>query len=405
MLVSTQALDEGDDKVRAPGRTSKPDAGIVIYLSGGCGICLRPEEGTEAILGQMNLKALNDHRTVSLIRETVDEWVDDKALQLSAALAYYSVFSIAPLLVIAISVAGLVFGPDAVRGHLDDELKGYIGAKAAEGVQTMVQSVAKPSEGWIATATGFVTLMLGASGVFGQLKDSLNTIWDVRAPSKGGIMIFLRARLLSFGMVLVIGFLLLTSLLLTTALTGLSGYLARYIDVPVFVWGAAGFLLSMLVVTLLFALIFKVLPDTRIAWRDVWMGALVTSLLFEIGKFALSLYLGRETTASGYGAAGAVVLLLLWVYYTSCILLLGAEFTQVYARRNGRMEAVRLAAAPLTPERLLAQPGVDVATPRLLSRHDVQGTASKRTEFHPAGALLLITALSCMAGLWVSRRR
>jgi membrane protein len=279
-------------------------------------------------------------RAIRLLKATATEWYQDKALRLSAAMAYYSIFSIAPLLVIALSMAGLVFGPDAVRGHLDEQLASIMSPQAAESLQSMVQSVSRPSDSIPGAIIGFCVLLVGASGVFGQLKDALNTIWEVQEkPGSSGVMKFLRQRLLNFGMVLVIGFLLLTSLVLTTALAAFNDYLDRIFQLPPALWGVAAFLISFGIVTLLFAFIFKVLPDAQIAWRHVWIGATVTAGLFEVGKFALGWYLGRESTASGYGAAGAVVLLLLWVYYASCILFFGAEFTQVYAREHGQTVA------------------------------------------------------------------
>ena len=283
----------------------------------------------------MNIPAPTGNRAFKLLKATFDDWMEDNALRLSAALAYYSLFSIAPLLIIAISVAGLVLGEEAVRGQLDDQLKAYVGPQAAASVQSMIKSVSKPSDGWTGAVVGFITMLLGASGVFGQLKDALNTIWEVRSKGGGGVMGFIRAHLWNFGIVLVIGFLLLTSLLLTTALAGLSDYFESKVGMPAFVGALFAFVISFGIVTTLFALIFKVLPDAQIEWRDVWIGAGVTALLFELGKFGLSFYLGRESTASSFGAAGSVVLILLWVYYASCILLFGAEFTQVYARETG----------------------------------------------------------------------
>ena len=262
----------------------------------------------------MNFQTLTGNRVFKLLKATFDDWVEDNALRLSAALAYYSIFSIAPLLVIAISVAGLVLGEDAARGQLAEQLQSYIGAQAAEGLQAMVKSASKPSEGWLGAGIGFATLMLGAAAIFGQLKDALNTIWEVKAKGGAGVWGFLRARLLNFGMVLVIGFLLLVSLLLTTALAALNGHLEKLIGLPPFVGLLVGFVVSFGVVTLLFAFIFKVLPDAQIEWHHVWTGATVTALLFELGKFGLGFYLGRASTASSFGAAGSVVLLLLWVY-------------------------------------------------------------------------------------------
>jgi membrane protein len=284
----------------------------------------------------MKITSLMSSRWVSLVRQTVTEWVEDGALRLSAAMAYYSVFSIAPLLVIFISIAGLVLGPDAVRGQLDEQLSSYIGKQAAAGVQSMVQGAAKPAQGWIGTIVGFVVLLVGATGVFGQLKDALNIIWDVKVTRKSGVVGLLRERLLSFGMVLAIGFLLLVSLLLSTAIAALSKYLNSYLGVPAEAWTLASLLVSMVLLAVLFATIFKILPDIEVRWHEVWVGAGVTAVLFEAGKFGLGFYLGRESTASTYGAAASVVLLLLWVYYASCILLFGAEFTQVYARASGR---------------------------------------------------------------------
>ena len=283
----------------------------------------------------MTIKSLSENRAFKLFRETFDAWMEDNALRLSAALSYYSIFSVAPLLVIAISIAGLVLGETAVRGQLGPQLESYIGTQAAAGVQSMIQSASKPADSLLGTIFGFLLLVLGASGVFGQLKDALNTIWGVQAKGGSGVWRFLRAHLLNFGVVLAIGFLLLTSLLLTTVLAAFNGYFEQAIGMPKFAGLLFGFILSFGVVTVLFAFIFKVLPDAQIEWRDVWIGAAFTAFLFELGKFGLSIYLGRESTASGFGAAGSVVLLLLWVYYASCILLFGAEFTQVYARSKG----------------------------------------------------------------------
>lgn len=356
----------------------------------------------------MKLKTLEGNRAVRLLKSTFSDWMEDNALRLSAALAYYSIFSIAPLLIIAMSVAGLVFGADALRGHLAKELTGYIGAQAAEGVQSMVQSASKPSQSWFGTIIGFATLLLGASGVFGQLKDALNTIWEVKAAPGRGIWRLVRDRLLNFGIVLVIGFLLLTSLLLTTALAALSGYFESLFGMPAFVGGALGFIVSLAVVTALFAVIFKVLPDARIEWRSVWIGAFVTGLLFELGKFGLSFYLGREGTASGFGAASSVVLLLLWVYYASCILLFGAEFTQVYARDNGHeIKPARGAVAVtarmriqqgLVPEKT-AHPEAPAVCTELI---EVRAPAHARS---PLGGLLVTLVGSFIVGLLARRRR
>jgi len=273
---------------------------------------------------------------VKMISQTVQDWINDGALRLCAALAYYSVFSIAPLLIIAISVAGWVLGEDAVSGHLEGQLKAYIGSEAANAIQAMIKSASKPADGIMGMSVGIATLLLGASGVFGQLKDALNIIWDVPPKKGGGILSMIGARLLNFGMVLIIAFLLLISLLLSTALTAINTYASEWLQLPVAFWSLASLAVSLMLATFLFAMIFKLLPDARVQWREVWIGAFITAVLFEAGKWGLSLYLGRESMISSYGAAASVILLLMWVYYASAILLFGAEFTQVHARMTGR---------------------------------------------------------------------
>ncbi|RYD85253.1 MAG: YihY/virulence factor BrkB family protein [Verrucomicrobiaceae bacterium] len=284
----------------------------------------------------MNLESIVRNRWIALFKQTGMEWVDDKASRLSAALAYYSIFSIAPLLVIAISIAGQVLGQDAVSGQLYEELRNHVGPAAADTLQSMIKSAYRPGEGAWAAMIGFGTLLLGASGVFGQLKDALNTIWNVETKTGKGVRGFVVGKLLSFGMVLVIGFLLLVSLMASTTVSALNHRLESQLLLPSFVWVYVTFFISWGMVTTLFALIFKILPDIHVAWRAAWMGAALSGLLFEIGKTGLGWYLGRESMASAYGAAGSIVLLLLWIYYTSCILFFGAEFAQVYVEHGKR---------------------------------------------------------------------
>ncbi len=273
----------------------------------------------------------------SLLRQTVKEFFDDEALRLSAALAYYSVFSLAPLLLIAISIAGAVAGDEAVRGQLDDQLKSSLGPSGAFAVQDMVANARKPAANVLMSAAGIVMLLVGAGGMFGQLQDALNTVWGVKKKTGRGIMGLLKDRFLSFGMVLGTGFLLLTSMLLSTALQSLTGFMGTVANLPPQIWEWISALFSFGVVTVLFAAIFKVLPDLKVRWKDVWAGALFTAALFVLGKTAIGWYLGREATASSYGSAGALALVLIWIYYSSIILLFGAEFTQVLA--NHRAEA------------------------------------------------------------------
>lgn len=272
---------------------------------------------------------------VELLKETFKEWQEDKASRLAAALAYYTAFSIAPLIIIAIAIAALVFGEEAARGGIEDQLRGLIGQQGAEAVEEMIKNSSKPAEGTIATIISVVFLLFGASGVFGQLQDSLNTIWEV-APKPGrGVMGFIKDRFLSFAMVLGIGFLLLVSLILSAVLAGLSNVLGSMMPGMSFLWSLLNFFISFGVITLLFALIYRVLPDAKIAWGDVWFGAIITALLFTIGKSLIGLYLGNSSVGSTYGAAGSFVVLLLWVNYSAQILFFGAEFTQVYANKYG----------------------------------------------------------------------
>ena len=268
-------------------------------------------------------------------KETFSEWSNDKASHLAAALSYYTIFSVAPLLVIAVAVAGLVFGRQAATDQIVMEIHGLVGEDAAQVIQAILLNASKTGSGIVATLLGLLTLLIVASGAFGQLQDSLNTIWKVKPKVGRGVKEILRDRFLSFSMVLVIGFLLLVSLVITAFLAGLGKYLSDLLPMPGVMMQLVNFGISFAVTTLLFALIFKVLPDAYIRWRDVWVGAAVTALLFSVGRFLIGLYLGRSGISSAYGAAGSLVVFLVWVYYSAQILFLGAEFTQVYASRFG----------------------------------------------------------------------
>jgi membrane protein len=271
-----------------------------------------------------------------MIKETFKGWQEDGALDLGAALAYYAIFSLAPLLLIVIAVASLVWGRGAVQGQLVGELRGLVGEQGGQAIQTMVANAGKQKgSGVLATIIGVVTILFGATGVFVQLQTSLDRIWNVEPKPGAGIWGFIKTRMLSFGMILGIGFLLLVSLVVTTAVTAVGAWaLGLMPGAKVLVEGLT-FVVSFGLITLLFALIFKVLPDVEIAWRDVWIGAAATALLFTLGKFLIGLYLAKSSVASTYGAAGSLVIVLLWMYYSSQILFLGAEFTQVYAGRYG----------------------------------------------------------------------
>jgi membrane protein len=270
------------------------------------------------------------------IKETISDWIDDGAARLAAALAYYSLLSLAPLLVISIAIAGFVFGHDAARGRVAGELGAVVGAQAAEGIQSVVANARSPVRGVLSTVVGVVTLFIGASGVFGELQSSLNSIWEVKRKPGRGIWGEIKDRFLSFTMVLGVAFLLLVSLVLNSILSAIGAKFSEALPGGELLWQGLNFAFSLSVITGLFALIFKYVPDAAIRWRDVWLGAAVTAGLFTIGKFLLALYLGKAAIGSSYGAAGSLIALVVWVYYAAQILLLGAEFTQVQARRSGR---------------------------------------------------------------------
>jgi membrane protein len=271
-----------------------------------------------------------------LAKDAVKAWSDDYAPSMGAALAYYTLFSIAPLLLIAIALAGIVFGEDAARGRIYAELSDLMGADGASAVEALLKNVNQPGKGILATLAGVVALLIGAMSVFGELQNALDRIW--RAPLRPGgsnLLQLLRARLLSFGMVVGMGVLVLASLLLSTALAALGKWWAPMFGAWSLLAHGLDLVLGFGVVSLGFAMIYKVMPRVRIEWRDVWVGAAVTALLFTLGRFAIGFYLGRATFASGFGAAASLVVLLVWMYYSAQIFLLGAEFTRVYAHRFG----------------------------------------------------------------------
>jgi len=272
-----------------------------------------------------------------LLKVTFSQWRRDQASLMAAALAYYTVFSLAPLSIIVIAIAGSVFGEQAAKGELVAQIQGVIGRDGAQLIQTAIENASQldPSQGPIPTVINIGVLLFGASVIFTQLQKSLNRIWEVELKPENGIMHFIRKRLLSFSMVLVIAFLLLVSLVISTMLVILGNYLRGLVPGFTYLWQLLNFLVSFGIVTLLFAMMFKILPDAKIAWKDVWMGAAITAVLFNIGKSLLGFYLGKTSFASAYGAAGSLVIILTWVFYSAQILFLGAEFTQVYVRKYG----------------------------------------------------------------------
>ncbi|MEA5507714.1 YihY/virulence factor BrkB family protein [Halotia wernerae UHCC 0503] len=278
----------------------------------------------------MKLKAI-----WQLFRETFKEWSEDKVPRLAAALAYYTIFSIAPLLIIVIAIAGAVFGEEAARGEIVSQIQGLVGLDGAKFIETAIQNSSQPQTGTIASIISVALLLIGATGVFSELQDSLNTIWEVKPKPGRGIIHMIRTRFLSFTMILGIGFLLLVSLVVSAGLSAVVTYFSGLLPGVDFIWQIFNFILSFAITTALFGLIFKVLPDVKITWNDVFIGAVITSFLFTVGRFVLGQYLGNATFGSTYGAAGSLIVILAWVNYAAQILFFGAEFTQVYARKYG----------------------------------------------------------------------
>jgi membrane protein len=271
-----------------------------------------------------------------LLTLTFGDWMDDNAFELSGALAFYTIFSIAPVLLIAVGVASFFLTPDTATDQIVGEMKKMIGPEGANAVRQVIDSSRGFGKGLWAVSVGIVTLILGATAVFGELQSALNQIWDVKAkPDRGVIMSLVVDRIRSFTIAICVGFLLLVSLVISALISGLQNYMNTWLPGVPWVWHTANAVSSFLVIAVLFAAIYKLLPDVMISWRDVWIGAAVTALLFTAGKYLIGIYLGRTATASAFGAAGSLVVLLFWVYYSALISFLGAEFTQVYARRYG----------------------------------------------------------------------
>jgi membrane protein len=273
---------------------------------------------------------------VEIFKEAALSWRNDNTPRLGAALAYYTVFAIAPLFLIVLHVSSLWFGEDAARHELFGQVQGLLGTEGGKAIESLVTAAAnKPQAGWWATCIAMVTFIVAATGVFVELQGDLNIIWKVQRSSSQGILQFVKDRLLSFAMVLGIGFLLLVSLVISAGLAGVGEFVHG--NGGHLFWGALNFTISLGIITVLFAMILKVLPDVKIAWRDVWVGGFLTAVLFNLGKFLLGFYLGRSSVTSAYGAAGSLVIILLWVYYSSQILFFGAELTRVYAIRHGSL--------------------------------------------------------------------
>jgi membrane protein len=269
------------------------------------------------------------------LKETVTDWDAHNASRLAASLACYTLLSIAPLVVLSVAIAGLAFGQQAARGQIATAIGSVVGPSAAHAIEAIVVNAGAPSSGIIGTVVGVVILLFGASGVFNELQSALNTIWGVVPRPGRGFAGLVRDRFFSFAMVLAVAFLLLASLIMTAGLEAAGKFFAQYFPGGPAIWLVANFLVSLVATTLLFGLIYKFVPEADIAWRDVLVGAVVTAVLFSLGKMGLGIYIGRSSVTSSFGAAGSLVALVIWIYYSSQIVFLGAEFTQVYARRFG----------------------------------------------------------------------
>ena len=315
----------------------------------------------------------------TLIKNTFNEWSEDKASRLAAALSYYTIFSMAPLLIITVAVASIFFQQSDVKQTLLAQIQSFIGPSGADFIQSVMQNASISGGNTLATIIGVVTLLVGATTVFAQLQESMNVIWEVQLKPNQGILHTIQKRLLSFALVLVIGFLLVVFLVVSAVISSLSTFFSGVLPGAGWVWQVVDFFLSFAIITLLFAAIYKVLPDVQIGWEDVWIGAAVTALLFTIGKFLIGLYLGHSSVSSVFGAAGSLVVILIWVYFSSQILFLGAEFTQVYAKRYGKEIKPDSDAMPITEEARMQQG---------MPRQDVGAPESRRAKASPSAPLI-----------------
>jgi len=290
---------------------------------------------------------MNFKHFYQLVKKSVMAWIDDYAPSMGAAISYYTVFSIAPLMIIVIAVAGLVWGREAVQGEIVGQLSGLIGKEGATGIQALIESADKPAKGLVATAISIVVLMIGATTVFAELQSALDRIWKVpQAPQVSGIWATLRSRLLSLGFILGLGFLLLVSLVSSAAIAALGSWANGVLPGWETLLHLINIALSLGIATLLFAMIYKIMPQVKVGWRDVWIGAGVTAVLFEVGKMLIGLYIGKSSVTSSFAAAGSLVVLLVWVYYSAQIFLLGAEFTWAYANDHGSLSKDKNTSAP-----------------------------------------------------------
>ena len=340
----------------------------------------------------------------TLIKRAAAAWIDDYAPSMGAALSYYTIFSLAPLLLIVISVAGLFFGTEAVRGEIFGQLRGLMGDDAAKAIEAILTTVSKPSESITAAVIGVAVLLVGATAVFGELQDALDRIW--RAPvvdTSSSLWRLLRTRLLSFGMILGIAFLLMVSLVLGAVMAALGKWWGGFFVGWEVLAQVVNLLVGFALTTVVFTMIYKLMPRVRVLWDDVWLGAVVTSLLFTVGKLLIGLYIGKSGIASGFGAAGSLVVILVWVYYSAQIFLIGAEFTWVYAHTFGSLREVSKPGD-------LAPPAVDVTPSRTTSSATASFSEPGQYKKYPQFASFLATLAlvdSVVAGFrfWESLRK
>ena len=353
---------------------------------------------------------------LDILKRTYQDWKEDHASRLAASLAYYTIFSLAPLLVIVIAVAGFIWRHEDVEAQIMAQSQSLVGADGAAFIADMIQSASNPAEGVLATVIGIVTLLFGALGVFNELHNALNVIWEVKEEKTEGFLQAIKKvifnRLLSFSMVLGIGFLLLVSLVISAGLSATQELAGNTFPIPEFLLQLVNLIISIGVITVLFALIYKYLPDAEIPWRYVWMGAFVTAILFSLGKLVIGLYLGNSAIASSFGAAGSLVLLLVWIYYSAQILFFGAEFTQAYANKYGQKIPPEPGVTnPETDSRMTANTGRQATAP-LISSPTVSKPDFSKIEAENAQVARVIFGLmvasfftGIMSTLWGLKRK
>lgn len=346
----------------------------------------------------MNLKSV-----IPLLKQTYTKWSEHQAPRLGASVAFYSLLSFAPLLVLIAAIAALVFDRTTAQNAMIDQARQMIGDRGADTVKSLLINAQKPSSGIFASAVAFITLLFGASGVFSELRDALNTIWDAQPKDASGFLGMVKQKLFSFGMVLSVGFLLLVLLILSAGLAFAGKFFGQMLPIPVPVFEVLNLLVSFAVITVLFALLYRYVPSRKIEWRDVWVGAIGTALLFTIGKFLLGLYLGKASVGSAYGAAGSLVAVIVWVYYSAQIFFFGAEFTRVYADAHGDRQPAPVNAPAADHQPAPANPAPQPITASRIPAHVAvpppkTASSTRFRRVKPARSLLLALSIGFLFG-------